>query len=189
MMQITEPVTTLTDLALGTASLAFAYLLSRMMGPRNPVSAWLWCAGFITSAITALLGATYHGFRPYFDSGTQHTFWSAIMYSMGATAGLMVAGCHTADLKRGGVMKWLMAGIAVTLLGAIVQASGFRHDADFNHNDAYHVIQIFGLYLFFQGASRLRDRSSALPDDSQLVHFPQRAMSLPVREVDTETDQ
>lgn len=188
-MQITEPVSMLTDFALGAASLAFAYLLSRMIGPRNRVSAWLWCAAFITSAIAALCGATYHGFKLYFDAGTMRAFWNVIVCSMGASAGLMVAGCHTADLKRGGVMKWMVAGIAVTLIGAIAQASGFRRNADFNHNDAYHVIQILGLYLFFQGASRLRDRSSALPDDSQLVHFSQRAVSLPVREVDTETDQ
>ena len=190
MIQITEPITTLTDFALGTAGLAFAYLLYRILGPRNRVSAWLWCAGFITSAVAALFGATYHGFKLYFDAGTMRAFWNVIMYSMGATAGLMVAGCHAANIrKEDGVMKWLMSGVAVTLIGAIVQQSGFRHNADFNHNDAYHVIQILGLYLFFKGASRLRDRPNPSPDDSQLVHFPQRAVSLPVREVDTETDQ
>jgi len=52
----------------------------------------------------------------------------------------------------------LIRGIAVTLIGAIIQATGFRHNADFNHNDAYHVIQIVGLYFLFKAASRLRDR-------------------------------
>ena len=189
-MQINEPITTLTDFALGTASLAFAYLLSRILGPRNLTSAWLWCAGFITSGIAALLGATYHGFKPYFDAGIQHTFWSAIMYSMGATAGLMLAGCHAANVRKDAVsMKWLLSGIGVSLIGGVIQATGFRHNAEFNHNDAYHVIQILGLYLIFKGASRMRDRLNPLPDDSQLVHFPQRAVSLPIREVDTETDQ
>jgi len=71
----------------------------------------------------------------------------------------MVAGCHAAYIrKEDGVIKWLTAGIAVTLIGAIVQLSGFRRNADFNHNDAYHIIQIFGLYFFFKAASRLRDR-------------------------------
>jgi hypothetical protein len=54
------------------------------------------------------------------------------------------------------------AGIAVTLIGALVQQTGFRHHADFNHNDAYHVIQLVALYLFFKGASRLRDRPGVL---------------------------
>jgi len=190
MIQINEPVTTLTDFALGTASLAFAYLLSRTLGRRNIVSAWLWCAAFITSAIAALLGATYHGFKPSFDAGTEHALWSAIMYSMGATAGLILAACHAADVRKDPVsMQWLLSGIGVSLIGVVIEFSGFRRGLDFNHNDAYHVIQILGLYLFFRAASQMRDRTNPLPDDSQLVHFSQRAVSLPVREVDTETDQ
>src|SRR5215469_14890670 len=162
-MQITEPVTMLTDVALGASGLAFAYLLYRAMGPWNRVSAWLWCAGFITAAVAALFGATYHGFKLYFDAGTMKAFWNVIVYSMGASAALMVAGCHAAYIrKEDGVMKWLIAGIAVTLIGAIVQFSGFRHNLDFNHNDAYHIIQIFGLYLFFKDASRLRGRPGIL---------------------------
>jgi hypothetical protein len=162
-MHITEPVTMLTDFALAAASLTFAYLLYGMIGPRNRVSAWLWCAGFITAAVAAAIGATYHGFAQYFDSGTLRVFWNIIMYSMGASAGLWVAGCHAAYIrKEDGTMKWLGGGIAVTLIGAFVQQSGFRHHADFNHNDAYHVIQILALDLFFKGASRLRDRPGVL---------------------------
>jgi len=159
MMHITEPVTMLTNFALAAASLAFAYLLARTIGPANRVSAWLWCAGFITSAITALVGATYHGFALYFDPGTLRSFWNIIMSSAGATAGFMIAGCHAAYIKKeDGVVEYLAAGIAVTLIGFLVQMTGFRHNADFNHNDAYHVIQLFALYLFFKGATRLRDR-------------------------------
>jgi hypothetical protein len=163
MMNINEPVTVLTDAALGASSLAFAFFLYRIMGPHNRVSAWLWCAGFITSAVAALSGATYHGLKLYFDPGTLRALWNVIIYSMGASAGLMVAGCHAAYIKKeDGVIKWLSAGIAVTLIGAVVQLSGFRRNADFNHNDAYHVIQIFGLYFFFKAASRLRDRPGVL---------------------------
>jgi hypothetical protein len=161
MMNITEPVTMLTDVALGASSLAFAYLLSRIIGPGNRVSAWLWCAGFITSAVAAFFGATYHGFTLYFDDAMLRTFWNVIVYSMGASAGLMVAGCHAAYIRREDV-KRLGWGVAVTLIGAVVQWSGFRHKLDFNHNDAYHVIQIFGLYLFFKAASQLCDRPGVL---------------------------
>jgi uncharacterized protein DUF6962 len=163
MMQITEPVTMLTNIALAAASLTFAYLLARSIGPANRVSAWLWCAAFITSAIAAVFGATYHGFALYFDPATLRSFWNIIMSATGATAGFMIAGCHAAYIKKeDGVMEYLVAGIAVTLLGVIVQATGFRHKADFNHNDAYHVIQMFGLYLFFKAASRLRDRAGVV---------------------------
>ena len=159
MMHMNEPVTMLTDVALGASSLAFAFFLYRIIGPWNRVSSWLWCAGFIASAVAGLSGATYHGFKLYFDPGTLRVFWNVIVYSMGASAGFMIAGCHAAYIrKEDGVIKWLTAGIAATLIGAVVQISGFRRNADFNHNDAYHVIQIFGLYFFFKAASRLRDR-------------------------------
>lgn len=164
-MQITEPVTTLTDVALGAAGFAFALLLYRIIGPRNRVSAWLWCAAFISSGVAAFSGATYHGMKLYFDAGTMKGFWNVIMYTMGASGALMVAGCHAAYIKKeDGVMKWLISGIAVTLIGAIIQRTGFRHNLDFNHNDAYHVIQILGLYFFFKGASRLRDRPGVLTE-------------------------
>jgi uncharacterized protein DUF6962 len=162
-MHITEPVTMLTDFALAAASLSFAYLLYGMIGPRNRVSAWLWCAGFLTSAVAAATGATYHGFAVYFDAGTLRAFWNIIMGTMGASAGFWIAGCHAANIqKEDGSRKWMVGGIAVTILGAFVQQSGFRHHADFNHNDAYHMIQILALYLFFKGASRLRDRPGVL---------------------------
>jgi hypothetical protein len=158
-MHITEPVTMLTNFVLAAASLVFAFLLYRIIGPRNRVSAWLWCAGFLTSAAAASFGATYHGFKLYFDSSTLHTFWSLIMYSIGASTGLWVAGCHAAYIrKEDGSMKWIACGIAVTLIGAVVQQTGFRHNYDFNHNDAYHMIQVLGLYFFFKGAIRLNDR-------------------------------
>jgi hypothetical protein len=58
------------------------------------------------------------------------------------------------------VWKWnalLLAGVAVSVLGAIVQASGFALHRHFNHNDLYHVIQIAAIVLFYRGARGLRD--------------------------------
>lgn len=50
---------------------------------------------------------------------------------------------------------WLIAGVAVTLLGAIVQQSGFSIHRHFNHNDLYHVIQVAGLWLLYRGSGLL----------------------------------
>ena len=50
---------------------------------------------------------------------------------------------------------WLISGVAVTLLGAVVQQSGFSIHRHFNHNDLYHVIQIAGLWLLYRGSVRL----------------------------------
>ena len=48
---------------------------------------------------------------------------------------------------------WMLAGVAVSLLAGLAQASGFALHAHFNHNDLYHVIQIGALFAFYRGLS------------------------------------
>jgi len=57
--------------------------------------------------------------------------------------------------------SWVLAGVGVTLFGAVVQQSGFSLHTHFNHNDLFHVIQVIGLLLFFRGISRLRGQERA----------------------------
>jgi hypothetical protein len=160
-MLMTEPVTMLTDFALAAAGLYFAFLLARNLGPRNVVSAWLWCAAFIASSIAALLGGIYHGFAPHFDASTLRFIWNGIIYATGLSTGLMVGGIHAAYIQReDGTVKWIVCGGLVTIIGLIVQRSGFRSHRDFNHNDFYHLIQIAGFYFLFKGAATLRDRQA-----------------------------
>ncbi len=52
---------------------------------------------------------------------------------------------------------WIVAGIAVSFVGAGVQMSGFSLHRHFNHNDLYHVIQMGALYLLYRGGRGLRD--------------------------------
>ena len=68
-----------------------------------------------------------------------------------AIAFLAVAALH--------LWKWngpILAGVAVSIVGALVQASGFKLHEHFNHNDLYHVIQIAALVLLYRGAKRLQ---------------------------------
>lgn len=56
--------------------------------------------------------------------------------------------------------KWngfLLAGVAVSVAAALVQASGFALHQHFNHNDLYHLIQIAAMALLYRGARRLTD--------------------------------
>ena len=46
---------------------------------------------------------------------------------------------------------WMVAGVAVSVMGALVQASGFAPHAHFNHNDLYHVIQTAAMLAFYRG--------------------------------------
>ena len=73
----------------------------------------------------------------------------------------MVGGVHAAYIQReDGTVKWILLGGLVTVIGLIVQQTGFRSRSDFNHNDIYHLIQIAGFYLLFKGACTLRDRQT-----------------------------
>ena len=131
------------------------------MGPRNRVSAWLWCAAFLASAIAALLGGIYHGFASHFDTGALRSIWNVAVFVMGLSCGCMVGGIHAAYMQReDGSVKWIASGVAVTLIGVVVQQTGFRRHLDFNHNDIYHIIQIGAFYLLFRGACTLRDRQT-----------------------------
>src|SRR2546428_14146116 len=100
-MQITEPVTMLTDYALAAASLYFAYLLARILGPRNRVSAWLWCAAFLASAVAALLGGIYHGLASDFDASTLRSIWNVVVFVMGLSGGCVVGGCYAGEFPGG----------------------------------------------------------------------------------------
>lgn len=46
---------------------------------------------------------------------------------------------------------WILAGVAVSVLAGLAQASGFALHARFNHNDLYHVLQIAAMFLFYRG--------------------------------------
>jgi hypothetical protein len=53
--------------------------------------------------------------------------------------------------------RWILAGVAVSLLAAGVQASGFDLHRQLNHNDLYHLIQIAAMALFYRGVRVMRD--------------------------------
>ena len=62
--------------------------------------------------------------------------------------------------------RWVMASIVVSVIGALVQQSGFALHRHFNHNDLYHVIQLVALWLLYRGGLQMKgvmNRSTAPP--------------------------
>jgi hypothetical protein len=190
-----EPMTVLTDYALGGVAAWLSILLFR-----NPqASRRLWALAFAALAAAAFLGGTWHGFLH------SALLWKATTLSAGLASFGMVAGSAyavfsgqlrafilTAALAKLVVYsawmlghdaflyvvidtgiafivvaalhlwKWngpILAGVAVSIGAALVQASGFKVHEHFNHNDLYHVIQIAAVVLLYRGARRLADRS------------------------------
>ena len=52
---------------------------------------------------------------------------------------------------------WILAGVAVSVVAALAQASGYDPHRHFNHNDLYHVVQIGAMVLLYRGARLLTD--------------------------------
>lgn len=63
----------------------------------------------------------------------------------------LVLSIHTFIKKKLSSEKFIAIGLLTSILGALVQQSGFQLHMHFNHNDLYHVIQIVGLYFIFKG--------------------------------------
>ena len=60
-----------------------------------------------------------------------------------------------ADTKK--AMGWIMAGILTSALAIGLQRSDLAIADTLNHNDFYHLVQMFALYLFFRGGNLLKD--------------------------------
>jgi len=78
-----------------------------------------------------------------------------------ASAMLAVAALHLLRLDHP-ASRWILGGVAVSLVAAGVQAGKLAPHQHFNHNDLYHVIQIAAMLLYYAGVRRMSDfRSSA----------------------------
>ena len=75
-----------------------------------------------------------------------------------ALAIVLIAAAYMAVRRRAPGMTWLIAGVLVSLVAAIVQARRLAPHRHFNHNDLYHVIQMAALYAFYRGGALLVDR-------------------------------
>ena len=56
-----------------------------------------------------------------------------------------------------GHRAYLIGGILVSAVAAVIQRSGVRLHTHFNHNDLMHVVQMGAVWLLYQGGRRLQD--------------------------------
>ena len=75
-----------------------------------------------------------------------------------ASAMLAVAALHLLALDNPAT-RWILGGVAVSLIAAGIQAGRVALHQHFNHNDLYHVVQIAAMALYYAGARRMTDFS------------------------------
>jgi hypothetical protein len=78
----------------------------------------------------------------------------------GTLLGLLALAGWLARRGRPGA-SWIAAGVAVSLLGALVQRGRLAPAPAFNHNDLFHVVQAAGLWLYYRGGRLLQDAPRA----------------------------
>jgi hypothetical protein len=157
-MQITEPVTMLTDYALGTVNLFFAIWIFTKMDSKNRVAGLLFGLGFLFEAVSAFVGGTFHGFAAHISPSNLRSLWNLILLTAGGALAFLASGIHSADVRRPNG-RWIVSAIVIAVGSLVIQVTGFRAHQDFNHNDVFHVILLGAMCLFYKGARSLKDRA------------------------------
>ena len=106
-MNIPEPSTLLTDYLLAAVNFAFALLIWRGIRTKPRTSAGLWSGAFLVTALTALVGGTYHGFGPFLDTEKQDFLWKVTVHLAGVLSLLMLS-CSLMATVRGSLRRGLL---------------------------------------------------------------------------------
>lgn len=114
-MQITEPVTMLTDYVLALVTFYFAILLFHVVRRQIQISVWLWTAAFIATAVAAVVGGTSHGFALYLGNVAKVAIWKVTVYSIGFASFFMLSGTIIASVPRL-LHRWFLAAAVLKLL-------------------------------------------------------------------------
>ncbi len=159
-MNITEPMTLVTDYLMAGQCVFFALSLLAKSRRAGRGSVGLWVTASLVAALAAFAGGTSHGFRLYLGEANWSVVWTITVWSIGSDSVLMfLAGLRSAlrpetdveeDRKTG--VSWLRKGIVVSAVGILLMVNKVSLHQHFNHNDVYHVVQMVGLYFFYRGA-------------------------------------
>lgn len=112
-MQITEPMTLLTDYLIAVESATFALLIWRRYP--LPLPLHLWATAFLGVAIAALLGGTCHGFTDYLDNHTLKLLWQMMLGFLGIASGLMLVAAILLTLRH----PWRLWGAIAVLVKTV----------------------------------------------------------------------
>lgn len=134
----------ITYATIGLADLLIVAGAARAALPRGPraVALVLLTGGFLAYAALILV---------------RHDFLYVGLDYLGTLLFLFVFGL---DLVRRGEpgAGFVLAGVAASCAGSLVQYLRIAPHPQFNDNDLFHVLQMAGVWLFFRGGLRLRDR-------------------------------
>jgi len=166
-LEITEPMTMLTDYVITAQCAAYAASLAKKTPQASRGSAKWWTAAFGATALAALAGGSAHGFRAHLGDDLGPLAFR-ITNSLVASSALATAVAVFRSLRKPRAPqgpprqeghRWLLRGGIATGAGLALLA-GFNalkwapHE-HFDQNVIYHLIQSAGLHSFYRGALAL----------------------------------
>jgi hypothetical protein len=82
-----------------------------------------------------------------------------VIYDYGLTLLLLLVLAVWSRWSRGDrSAPFVIAAVLVSAVGAVVQVARLAPHPGFNHNDVFHVVQMFGVYFFYRAALLFHDR-------------------------------
>ena len=182
---ITEPMTVLTNVILGGFAFVLAARLALNGAAQGVAASSVLGGGLLATSLAAFLGAAPSGIAPrieaffavrgstrtailvfaglklvvYWINVTRRPEFRVAAADYGGALAILLAGTVYAVVRwHLPGSTWLIAGVAVSVVAAVIQARRIAPHRHFNHNDLFHVVQMAALYLFYRGGALLVDR-------------------------------
>lgn len=111
-MQLSEPMTLLTDFVLGVLCALWSGLLVRRARRERQKSVALWSLGFVGLALASLAAGVYHGFAQEFSARVLASLWSFVAWTMALASYAMLC----AALLATTVPPWRALGFLAALI-------------------------------------------------------------------------
>jgi hypothetical protein len=114
-------------------------------------------ASLAASARRWLLVLVWAQFTVYTAWMLRHDEFFYVIVEYGSAMLCVLALMLRPRMRRSEAARWIIAGIGVSILAALVQQSGFDVDRHLNHNDLQHLVQMLAVWFLYRGGLRLRD--------------------------------
>ena len=117
-MRITEPMTMITDYAMGALAFVLAMRLVGDGTAGRQLSGRLWAAAFVMTAVAAFVGGTYHGFVQWLPGSAGRAMWKATLLATGLGSACLLAAAVAA--AAAGPLRTALAGVVIAKLAFYV---------------------------------------------------------------------
>lgn len=157
-MQLSEPITTLTDYAITVMAIACAVSLAIQGIRQSQKSVLCWAIAFALVGLGAFLGGTVHGTAYLLSVPIRLQLWTLTMLSVGLSGSVLLLGTVFSAVRKSR-QPWWMVGIAIATL---IYIYGVFEQHSFLYPITAYLIALGIVTIFQLGTWRHQPSSTAL---------------------------